>query len=236
MSLLFLRIKIALYTLSYAFYIPKFYLLKSKDKEYRKKYLYDNYVKTWSNKIINFLNIDLEIVGIENIPKTPVVIVSNHQDGSDIPILFKALTNNPAFIAKKELNKIPVFSFWMKALGCILLDRSSPYKALESFKIAATKIKEGQNIIIFPEGTRRKELLPFKKGSFKLAIMAEVDILPVTIIGSDLTVENYLNSKRTKVKVIIDKPVKTAGVSKDALKKIDEEVFEIIKNNHNSLT
>jgi 1-acyl-sn-glycerol-3-phosphate acyltransferase len=111
---------------------------------------------------------------------------SNHQGNFDIHSLLLAIPRQFAWIAKEELFAIPVFGHSMRRGGYIPLDRSDGRRALRSIEAAAAKIKNGQCVVIFPEGTRTLDgsLLPFKKGGFLLAARAGVPIVPVSINGS----------------------------------------------------
>ena len=75
----------------------------------------------------------------------------------------------------------------MGRAGYISIDREKPREALKAIEEAARKIREGMNIIIFPEGTRSIDgnLLPFKKGGFTLALRAMVPIVPIGICGTN---------------------------------------------------
>ncbi|HQO08793.1 MAG TPA: lysophospholipid acyltransferase family protein [Clostridiales bacterium] len=180
---------------------------------------------------MKWVRTDVKVIGSENIPDVPVVVISNHQAAFDIPLLFSVLTNKPSFIAKIELSRIPLFASWMRMLGCLFIDRSSPRKGLESFKKAAEMIKKGQSVILFPEGTRRPTIIPFKKGSFKLPLMAEVPILPVTITGTEKITANFKAGKRSGVTVIIDKPVNISALDKDKRNIIHEDIRALILAN-----
>ena len=91
--------------------------------------------------------------------------------------------------AKKSLKNVPFLGWFMSLSGTVFIDRVDRSQALKAFEGAATEMTEhGQNVFIFPEGTRsyaeKPVLLPFKKGAFHLAVQAGVDILPVVV-------ENY---------------------------------------------
>ncbi|MDA3837473.1 MAG: lysophospholipid acyltransferase family protein [Candidatus Delongbacteria bacterium] len=226
-----LKIKVISYTILQLFLLPYVYFLKLFKDEKHIKTFGHNLAKRWGLKIIKWSNTNVKLIGTENLPDHPVVIVSNHQAHFDIMLLFGYTGLSPSFIAKKELGRIPLFATWMKILGCIFVDRSSARKALASFKEGAKKIKDGQTIIIFPEGTRRREILPFKKGSFKLPIMAEVPILPITIIGSENIVENVKKNKPTDVTIVISPEVNIHQMDKDQLKEIHNDIRDLIVSN-----
>jgi len=221
-----------LYTASHIFLVP--YLIwvsRFKSKVFLKNYT-SGIAEKWGKRLFSFFQIDVEIIGLDNIPEQPVVVISNHQAGMDIPLLLGFMPNKLSFIAKIELKKMPVVSIWMRYLNCFFIDRSSARKALASFQECSSLIKEGQSVVIFPEGTRSKELMPFKKGSFKLPIMAGVPVLPVTIIGT----EKAFQKGRKSVRLIIDKPVQTANVTKDKQDEMVDLVHQTICGNFSKYT
>ncbi|MBN2790809.1 MAG: 1-acyl-sn-glycerol-3-phosphate acyltransferase [Candidatus Delongbacteria bacterium] len=229
--LIILKIKVISFTILHFFLLPYVFFLKLfKNYKYINSYAH-KIAKNWGIKVIRWSKTNVKIIGTENLPDHPVVIISNHQAHFDIPLLFAYTGLSPSFIAKKELGRIPLFATWMKILGCIFIDRSSARKALISFQEGAEKIKNGQNIIIFPEGTRRREILPFKKGSFKLPLMAGVPLLPVTIIGSENIVENVKKGLTTDVMIILSKEVNIHEMNKDQLKEIHNDIRDMIVSN-----
>jgi 1-acyl-sn-glycerol-3-phosphate acyltransferase len=231
MKFFLLKIKFFLFTFAHFLILPYVYYKKaSMSYEGFKKYM-SKYPPNWGSKILKWSDADVEVIGLDNIPGEPVVIVSNHQAGYDIPLLFACMTNNPSFIAKIELSRIPMFASWMRMIGCLFIDRSSPRKGLESFKAAAEMIKKGQTVIIFPEGTRRPTIIPFKKGSFKLPIMACVPVLPVTIVGTEKIVENFKAGKRSRVVLVIDKPLDICSLDKEKQNTVHDDVRNMIAAN-----
>jgi len=119
-------------------------------------------------------------------PSRPTVYVCNHQSTSDIPALLVALPVNVRFVAKKQLQWVPIVGWYLHLAGHIVVDRSNTRSAIASLDAAARKIRAGTSIIVFPEGTRTPDgrILPFKKGPFALALKAGAAICPVTIEGS----------------------------------------------------
>ncbi len=112
-----------------------------------------------------------------------VLLVSNHQGDFDIPILLSQAGCNIAFVAKKELEKLPLVSQWMGLIGCIFLDRDDRRRKVGQLKETVANLQSGLTMVIFPEGTRSRgpEMGPFAKGSLNLAERAGVRILPVTL-------------------------------------------------------
>lgn len=140
----------------------------------------------WADLHLNVSGIRVSLKGLDNIKKPPYIIMCNHQSALDIYALLSSLPLSFRWIAKRQIFFIPFIGWAMKIAGDISLDRENPREALKAIEAAARKIREGTNIIIFPEGTRSNDgtLLPFKKGVFSLALRAGVPILPVGIYGT----------------------------------------------------
>lgn len=148
---------------------------------------YHAHAKIWGRLGLRLAGVRLAVTGLEKVPAAgPVIFMSNHQGNFDILALLMAIPRQFAWIAKEELFAIPVFGYSLRRGGNIPLDRGDSRRALKSIDAAATKIRNGQCVMIFPEGTRSPDgaLLPFKKGGFLLAVRAGVPVVPVSINGS----------------------------------------------------
>ncbi|MBK8395414.1 MAG: 1-acyl-sn-glycerol-3-phosphate acyltransferase [Leptospiraceae bacterium] len=124
--------------------------------------------------------------GTENLPKGPVVFVANHQGSFDIPVLIGFVPKPFGFISKIEVLKIPIVGGWMRVMNCVFMDRSSRVKSSQAIGEGVEILKQGHSLVIFPEGTRSKggPVQNFKAGSVRLAIDAEVPIVPIAIDGT----------------------------------------------------
>ena len=148
--------------------------------------LYAWHARLWARLGLALSGVNVTLAGTEHLPEGPVIFMSNHQSNFDIFSLLAALPRQIHWIAKKELFEIPVFGPSMRRGGYIPLDRSDGRKALQSMDEAATTIRQGKSVVLFPEGTRTLDgnLLSFKRGGFILARKAAVPVIPVTINGS----------------------------------------------------
>ena len=74
----------------------------------------------------------------------------------------------------------------MRGLGMIPVDRTNRDRAIASLERLATRVEQGDCIVIFPEGTRSRdgEMLPFKKGGFVVAHERDLPILPIGVSGA----------------------------------------------------
>ena len=188
--------------------------------------------KLFSYVILFILGVKMTVKGRELLDKKKsYIFVTNHQRYVDIPVLMKAIPNTIRFIYKKQLSKIPIFGWGMYLSGYIPIDRENVRTAITSLKKAATKIKNGISVVIFPEGTRSLDgsLGDFKRGMFVLADEAKVEIVPVAIDGTyRILPRDKFKMKSGHIKVTINEPI---PYRKDP--KLLEEIKSIIQENLN---
>jgi len=142
--------------------------------------------RLWARMYLAVAGIKVRVEGLDGIMSPPYVFMCNHQSALDIYALLAQLPVSFKWIAKRQLFAIPVIGWTMRKAGYISIDRENAREALKAIEEASRRIREGTNIIIFPEGTRSADgkLLPFKKGGFTLALRATVPIVPIGIHGS----------------------------------------------------
>lgn len=124
-------------------------------------------------------------------PRTPYILVVNHQSMFDIPILTAILFSNfPKYVSKKELARgIPSISFNLRRGGNALIDRGDREQAVAAIEeLGRRAARRGVSVVIYPEGTRARsgEMRPFKPAG-TLALLAaapDLAVVPVTIDGS----------------------------------------------------
>lgn len=141
--------------------------------------------RLWTIHLLRMGGVKVVVDGLEKLdPSKRYVFISNHQSALDIPVIIAGLKHYVSFIAKKELFMIPFFGWGISALGHIRIDRSNPRKARSSLDKAVMRLKKlNTSLILFPEGARSTDgqLGEFKQGSFALALMAGVQVVPLTI-------------------------------------------------------
>ena len=176
------------------------------------------------------------IIGEENVPKdTPVLYIGNHRSYFDIVLTYSRCPIRTGYIAKKEMERYPLLSNWMKYLHCLFLDRKDIKQGLKTILTAIEKIKSGISICIFPEGTRNRnadetDMLPFHEGSFKIATKAKCPIIPIAINNSaDIFEAHFPKMSPAKVVVEYGKPIYPDELSKEDKKHIGEYTQNIIR-------
>ncbi|MEO1482775.1 MAG: lysophospholipid acyltransferase family protein [Myxococcota bacterium] len=163
----------------------------------------------------------------------PHIFVMNHQSAADIPAAFVGIPVNLRFIAKKSIRYIPWLGTYMIMTGMIFVDRGNHRKAITSMRQAAKRIREGCNIIAYPEGTRSRngEILPFKKGPFMLAIEAGVPIVPCALEGGQHIFPPGLKIRPGKMTLKTGTPIATEGLhrkDRDGLiRRVRDEVIRL---------
>ena len=173
--------------------------------------------RVWSRLILKTSRIHLSVEGIENVgPDRPVIFCSNHPSAMDIPILFVSLPEQFRFLAKRSLFHVPFLGWHLRRSGHIPVERGRPREALKGFEQAAKRIQEGRPVVVFPEGSRSRtgKTLPFKNGTFYLAVLSGVPVVPITLVGSREVLEpDSYHIRPGRVRVIIHKAIPTAGLT-----------------------
>ena len=138
------------------------------------------------NMIIKLAGIELTVIGEENISEGPVLYIGNHRSFFDILLTYVLCPDVTGYVAKKEMESIPLLSNWMRYLHCLFLDRKNIKEGMKTILLAIEEMKNGISICIFPEGTRNRneselDLLPFHEGSFKIASKSGCAIIPMAM-------------------------------------------------------
>jgi 1-acyl-sn-glycerol-3-phosphate acyltransferase len=127
-----------------------------------------------------------KILGREKVkPGATYVMVSNHQSGADILVLFRLFIPFK-WVSKKGLFYIPFLGWNMTLNGYIPLQRSRGRSKRMMMDRGIEAMQKGNSVMIFPEGTRSKDGLiqSFKSGAFRLALATGSPILPIALKGT----------------------------------------------------
>ena len=133
------------------------------------------------------VGVKIEVRGLEHLEADRnYIFMSNHASNLDPPVLVPVIPGRCSVLVKKELFRIPVLGTGMRLSDLVPVDRGDREAAIESVQNATAVLRKGLHMVIYPEGTRSGDgrLLPFKKGSFYLAMDAGVPVVPVTILGT----------------------------------------------------
>ena len=180
--------------------------------------IYDKVPRWWSSAVLWVTGIKVRVHGMENADSgEPHIFASNHASWFDVPALAKVLPRYK-FVAKAELFKVPIFGRAMRSVGMIEIQRDNRKAAFGAYDVAAERIRAGNSVVVFPEGTRgyAYPLRPFKKGPFVLAIAAGVPIVPIIVHGTiEVMPKGSLWVHPGTIDIHLLEPVNTTGVDYD---------------------
>ncbi len=213
----------------------------------RKKYSYGNLkynkkesrehiykaAQSLSRNMLRAGGITVEVFGHENLPERgPVLYVANHKSIFDTVALVSLINDPVIFIGKKEVAKMPIVGKWFDALGNIYIDREDIRQSLKAIMRGITELKEGQSVVIFPEGTRAHgdELKEFKEGSFKLATKTKVPIVPIAIQDTYKVFEEKKSVQKGRVYVNIGKAIYQEELGEEELKKLPQHIQAVVQD------
>ncbi len=187
-----------------------------------------------SKRLFRFI-MGIEVEGVENIPKKgPYIIAANHRSYLDPPVIASVFPEPVFFVAKEELFKNKIASFFLRHLAAIPIKRGGMDK--EALKKSMNILNAGCTLCIFPEG-RRADKGKFerpKAGIGLLAVKSSAKILPVYIGGTDDAMPKDAKLPRlfNDIKVIIGKQMvyrKEDFEGGDPYKCIAEDIMDRIK-------
>ncbi|MEE8255033.1 MAG: lysophospholipid acyltransferase family protein [Nitrosomonadaceae bacterium] len=159
------------------------------------------------------------VLGMENIPKTPSIVLSKHQSAWET-LAFQQIFPPQVWVLKKELLRIPFFGWGLAMTSPIAIKRSSGKAALKQIvQQGKDRLKQGLWIVIFPEGTR---VAPGKKGKYGiggawLATHTGVSVVPVAHNAGELWGKNSFIKRSGTITVSIGAPIDPAGMKANEL-------------------
>jgi len=194
-------------------------------------------ISNWAKFCIWWLKItcrlSFEVLGKNNIPIEPCVIISNHQSTWET-LAFQIIFNHQTWVLKKELLWIPIFGWGLALLEPIVIDRGEKLKALKKvIKQGVNRLNREINVIIFPEGTRRKygHIGKYQSGGIAIAKKAQKTVLPVCHNAGKFWPKGSFIKYPGVIKVIIGKPQniqkKSVAESIDEIQQWTIEQFEL---------
>ena len=159
----------------------------------------------------------VKVIGLDDIDTSkPHVYAVNHASALDIPVLYVYLPFQFRIVFKKELLAYPVVGWQLKRSGQVCIDQQKPTNSIAAIRSAVKSLKAGMPLVIYPEGGRTPdgEIKPFLPGAFFLAIKAQVDIVPVALVGTyELLPMNTYHIKCRPLEMRVGDPISTAGLT-----------------------
>ena len=176
-------------------------------------------ITTWSRWVTGaaavICGVRYRVIGAENIPRDPCVILSKHQSAWET-LAWQTIFPPQVWVTKRELLWIPFFGWGLAMLSPIAIDRGSGSKALRQLaEQGRERLAAGFNIVIFPEGTR---VAPGTRGTYHpggawLAVKTGALALPVAHNAGECWRQNAFIKHPGLITVSIGKPIASQGLS-----------------------
>jgi 1-acyl-sn-glycerol-3-phosphate acyltransferase len=177
------------------------------------------------------VGIRLKVEGKELLdPKGSYVIVGNHNSSLDFILNAHAFPGVFRFLAKQELQKIPVFGYIVKKM-CLNVDRSSAMSRARSVVGLKQQLAEGWSIFIYPEGSRNSGDQPIGKfydGAFRIAVQTGAPLAIQTILNIDYITAGGSGLRPGTVRISWESPIDTSQMSQDDIISLKEKTEQIM--------
>lgn len=180
----------------------------------------------WSARAV--CGIRYRVIGAENIPREPCIILSKHQSAWET-LAFQLIFPPQVWVLKKELLRVPFFGWGLSMLSPIAIDRSLRREALQQLiEQGQQRLDAGFSIVIFPEGTR----IPpgnrgkYRPGGARLAVQTGTTVLPVAHNAGRCWGRNAFLKHPGLVTVSIGPPIRPEGIDAETLSARVEQWIE----------
>jgi 1-acyl-sn-glycerol-3-phosphate acyltransferase len=186
------------------------------------------FARFWSQLILATIFSPVKVTGLDQIDAgKPHVYAVNHASALDIPVLYVHLPFQFRIAFKKELLSYPIVGWHLKRSGQVAIDQQNPARSIGSIRTALKSLKTGTPLVIFPEGGRTPdgEIKPFLPGAFFLAIKAQLDIVPIALVGTyELLPMNTYHIKCRPLEMRVGRPISTAGLTLEDMAALSNRV------------
>jgi 1-acyl-sn-glycerol-3-phosphate acyltransferase len=190
-------------------------------------------ISIWCRSVINVMRslngIRYRLVGTENLPDGPAVLLSKHQSAWET-LAFPALMPRPlCYVLKRELVYVPFFGWALGMLQMIYIDRSRGQKAFNSMiRQGRDRLADGSWVIMFPEGTRTRVGThgKYKSGGARFAVAAGAPVVPIAHNAGRVWPRNSFLKYAGTVTVSIGPAIATRGLSPDEVNRRVEQWIE----------
>ncbi|HXZ32089.1 MAG TPA: lysophospholipid acyltransferase family protein [Terriglobales bacterium] len=192
------------------------------------------FARSWSRLIMKTICSPVKVSGLEKIDTSkPHVYAVNHGSALDIPMLYVHLPFQFRIVFKKELLRYPVIGWHLKRSGQVCIDQQAPSHSIASIRSAVKSLKGGMPLVIFPEGGRTPdgEIKTFLPGAFFLAIKAQVDIVPIALVGTyELLPMDTYHIKCRPLEMRVGEPISTAGCDLRHIEEFSAKVQQALED------
>jgi 1-acyl-sn-glycerol-3-phosphate acyltransferase len=189
-------------------------------------------ITAWTDIILwvvrHVCGIGFRVIGVDNIPATPSVILSKHQSAWETMALQQVFPPL-CFVLKRELLRVPFFGWGLAQMPMISIDRAAGKDALaQVLEQGRKRLEEGFWVLVFPEGTRVApgKSRRYKPGGAYLAAQTGVPVVPVAHNAGEFWRRRAFLKYPGTVTVSIGPAIDSAGLSTEEINRRVEEWIE----------
>lgn len=175
----------------------------------------------------------ITVTGKENLPEGPCILCPNHQSYSDVVYLY-SMRLQFRFVVKRELFWVPLFGPAMWVAKYPKIDRGDTQSAQRMMSQVQEHLRAGVSVLTFPEGSRSAsgELGRFHRGAARMAVQAQVPLVPVGITGTArlLPKGSIAYPARAHIWIHIGPPIATQGKTRQELGELTRALREGVRS------
>lgn len=205
-------------------------------------WLMKGFIQPWCRFCIKIAScvagIKYKITGLENLPKTPCVIVSKHQSTWET-LFFTSQIYPLSNVLKRELQFIPFFGWLLALTRQVAINRSTPKGAFKQLIAKGGKLlKDGHYILIFPEGTRTQpgQNGRFTRGGVTLAAMSNVSAIPVAHNAGEFWPRLGWAKYPGTIEIVIGEPIQPRGTTQEEIQEMNKQAEDWIVETMQKIT
>ncbi len=175
------------------------------------------FAQIWSWLILHTIGSPAQVIGMDKIDLSrPHVFVANHSSALDIPVLYTSIRRQFRIVAKEELFRYPFMGWHLRRSGQVPIAPGAKLASMRSLLRAVPGLQAGVPLVVFPEGGRCADgrVQPFMSGAAYIAIKAEVDIVPMAIVGTyEALPMNHFHIRPGKIELVVGDPISTTALT-----------------------
>jgi 1-acyl-sn-glycerol-3-phosphate acyltransferase len=193
-----------------------------------------SFARFWSWLIMKTILSPVKVTGLDRIDTSKAhVYAVTHASALDIPVLYVYLPFQFRILFKKALLSYPIVGWHLRRSGQVCIDQQKPTRSIAHIRSAVKSLQSGMPLVIFPEGGRTPdgEIKPFMPGAFYLAIKAQVDIVPIALVGTyELLPMNTYHIKSRPLEMRVGEPITTTGYSLHGMEALSQKVHQAMED------
>jgi 1-acyl-sn-glycerol-3-phosphate acyltransferase len=189
-------------------------------------------VRWWARCLLTLLA-PVTVEGLERVdPTRPRLYAANHLSALDIPLLYAYLPFTFRIMAHRLVFRVPLIGWYLRRAGALEISPDSVALSRRALRDAIETLQRGMPLVIFPEGERSPtgKMLPFKRGAFYIAMKAQVEVVPMAILGAyEALPVGSAHIRRVPLRLAIGDPISVTDYQQNDLRALAERVQAAVR-------